>query len=226
MFCSENTQRIIKYFLFSILTLSPQCFAAVRTELNEDNHEEQSSKSFRRLRYSWDDDDSTYGSSRNDDGMTIFLIVGYIIIFTIVGIFQCCKKFCNEMGDEYSDVATHPPPRPSRTTHRPPNRHGRNNRTNRLNPPRTSTSIILPQGASAITLDLTGIENPTYDPYFSNISSGSSVNRSQTTNPTPLLDIPPSYDTVVRDENISTSSEITFPVVFEDSPPQYSNILK
>ncbi|GFR29557.1 uncharacterized protein TNCT_262141 [Trichonephila clavata] len=196
-------------------------------ELNEDNQAGHSLKSFRRLLYSSDDDSSFGKSSSSDDKMTIFLIIFYVIVFTVIAIFQCCKKFCNEFGDDYADTILHPPPRSSRTVHVPPNRCGRYNRRSGLNPPRTSTSIILPHGATAVTLDFTGIENSTDGPSFS-ISSApnSSVNPYKTANPTPLLDIPPPYDAVVREDNPSTSSERRFPVVFDDSPPQYNNILK
>ncbi|GFY56861.1 uncharacterized protein TNIN_473791 [Trichonephila inaurata madagascariensis] len=213
MLLPKDSQRIIQYFLFSILTLSPQCFAAIKTELNEDNQAGHSLKSFRRLLYSWDDDDSYRKSSSSDDKMTVFLIIFYVIVFTVIAILQCCKKFCNELGDDYADAIVHPPPRSSRTVHAPPNRFRRNNRRSGLNPPRTSTAIILPHGATAVTLDFTGIENPTDGPSLG-ISSAS--NMYKTANPTPLLDIPPPYEAVVRENNPSTSSERRFPFHFID----------
>ncbi|GFU26408.1 uncharacterized protein NPIL_234782 [Nephila pilipes] len=128
MFCSENTQRIIKYFLFSILTLSPQCFAAVRTvqRWGDDDDDIIYHFSTTRRPYPWERprprfDPPTYEPPSSSGQEVIFFCILGIGLVIFLALVSCCKMVANESASSSStsSTTTHPPP--GNYTQRPAN---------------------------------------------------------------------------------------------------------
>ncbi|KAF8790320.1 hypothetical protein HNY73_005363 [Argiope bruennichi] len=124
----------------------------------------------------------------------------YIIAVVIITFISICCKYCIREGceptDNYRDAVVHPPPRNPTVPIAPSS--GRR----LLNPPRSSGSIILPPEDGVFAVDLTGIENPNYNPsihlavpsYHPSTAPQFSMNEPNNENPTPILDLPPSYE--------------------------------
>ncbi|CAL1297312.1 unnamed protein product [Larinioides sclopetarius] len=112
MFLLGFTQAIIKYFLFSTLTISLQCLVADATDESPEEEEEYLYNDFFRFttskRFIWDDwtvatdkptppsDDSGY--SGGGDTTLFFIILG-ISVIVFIGILFLCKKAREELSN-------------------------------------------------------------------------------------------------------------------------------
>ncbi|GBL77030.1 hypothetical protein AVEN_12682-1 [Araneus ventricosus] len=135
----------------------------------------------------------------------------YIIAVVIITLISICCKYCIKQGceptDDYSDAVVHRPPRRQNLTVPVAPSSGRRV----LNPPRSSGSVILPPEAGVFTVDFTGIENPNYNPsihasapsYHPPTVPQFSTYEPSNENPTPILDLPPSYESVIREQKFS-----------------------
>ncbi|GIY41918.1 hypothetical protein CDAR_318251 [Caerostris darwini] len=111
------------------------------------------------------------------------------------------------------DTIGHPPQRRRRQIRSTRTRSNRRNQ----NLSRPNTAIILPAEYGTITLDISGIANPCYNPTVHIINStielppvsDPSWNQPKNENPVPLADEPPTYDAVVKDQYPSIPSNTT-----------------
>ncbi|XP_055930100.1 uncharacterized protein LOC129960606 isoform X2 [Argiope bruennichi] len=205
MICIENGYRITKYFLFNALILFPLCFAQDEIELRLENHDWKPPRRHLLWRSS--------SSSMTGPELAVYIIAVVIITFISICCKYCIREGC-EPTDNYRDAVVHPPPRNPTVPIAPSS--GRR----LLNPPRSSGSIILPPEDGVFAVDLTGIENPNYNPsihlavpsYHPSTAPQFSMNEPNNENPTPILDLPPSYESVVKTQNSEFSK------VFDKSP--------
>lgn len=188
---------------------------------NGDSHKEHFAKSSSRsLLYSWDDD-STHeyrNNYNNDQTERALYIIGCVVVFIIMLVCKCCIKYGCEDGEDntHSDTVLHAPPRSSATVAPPPSRFGYSGTTNRsassLAPPIATRSIILPVEGETFPAHLYGFDNPNYQaentiseqyPNYQQQNTILEQYYSINQNQTPLcniLDMPPSYDTVVKED--------------------------
>ncbi|GIY41920.1 uncharacterized protein CDAR_318261 [Caerostris darwini] len=122
-----------------------------------------------------------------------------------------------EQPDEYSDAVVHAPPRRAQNYYPAPTPTNPSSST--LSPPRTSSSIILPLEGEIFAVDRFGIDNPNFNPVIHSMNFTvqtipDSSNWSSNRDPTPILDLPPSYETVMRDQPSSEQPKTEFPQVF------------
>lgn len=183
-----------------------------------DSHKEHFSKSSSRsLLYSWDNDDSTheYRNSYNTEQTERALyVIGSVLVFLILLACRCCIRYGCEDGESntHSGTVLHSPPRSSATVAPPASRFGYSGTSN-LVPPRTTRSIILPVEGETFPAHLYGFDNPNYQAENSILEQFPNYQQDNTIleqyyspinqNQTPLcniLDMPPSYDTVVKED--------------------------
>ncbi|XP_055930099.1 uncharacterized protein LOC129960606 isoform X1 [Argiope bruennichi] len=196
MICIENGYRITKYFLFNALILFPLCFAQDEIELNEENLENISWRPPRRLLYSGD----SSGTSSAEFALyflacTFILIIGFCCQY-------CLQHGCQPMEYDFRNPMT-------------PRRRRQNRRTTRFSRRRAPNQSSISSNSNSSSFETgsqsraqRGIENPTYNPSFQVPTSsyqqpsapGFSWSEPNMADPTPILDMPPSYETAVNIE--------------------------
>ncbi|GFX11847.1 uncharacterized protein TNCV_2996311 [Trichonephila clavipes] len=119
MLLPEDIQRIIQYFLFSILTLSPQCFAAIKTVQRWGDDDDGIIFYFSTTRrpYPWErprpriEPPTSEPPSSSGQEVVFFFILGIgLVVFLVV--VTCCKMAATEAlsNSNTSRTTVHPPP--------------------------------------------------------------------------------------------------------------------